>query len=307
MTAGWVAASTRGRALVGRLVGTDGAQELAAAETWPDARRHLESTFYGLTLSSGADRAEGRRAAAEATMWQLRVLAGWLPVGGSGLARLFAAPFEIANIESHLDAIAGSIRVEPVALGSLATAWRRIAATTSASQVRTELRHSTWGDPGGTDRAAIALGLRLSWARRLVSGLPAATAHGQGGAAVLLARERFAFGREIVPATGKQFDRMFGRRWRSAITLPNLVEILPDSASWPFADSPTPEELWRAEAAVIRRAESDASRIAGDGHSTKATVAAVMALMLIDLWRVTAAIELAGRSPDPIEVFDAVA
>jgi hypothetical protein len=34
---------------------------------------------------------------------------------------------------------------------------------------------------------------------------------------------------------------------------------------------------------------------------------AVTALLLVDLWRVTAAIESVGRGPTPLEVFDAMA
>lgn len=307
MTAGWVAAATRGGALLGHLMGPEGARELAAVETWPEARRQLESTLYGRSLPPDADRSEARRAATEATSWQLRVLSGWLPVGGGSLARLFAAPLEIANIEAHIAALQGAVRVEPVALGSLSVAWHRAATTTSLEQLRAVLRHSAWGDPGSADPTAIAIGLRLSWARRLVSGLPEAAPHGRGGAAVLLAREKLAFGQQIAPTIEKQFDHLLGGRWHSVTTVSGLAHVLPDSASWPFEDVVTPSELWRAESAVRRRATSDALRLATAGQPTRTTVAAIMALLLIDLWRVAAAIELAGRSPDRIEVFDAVA
>jgi hypothetical protein len=43
------------------------------------------------------------------------------------------------------------------------------------------------------------------------------------------------------------------------------------------------------------------------GQPSADTVAAIMALMLVDLWRVTAAIEAAGRGPHAAEVLDAVA
>ncbi len=136
MSAGWVAATTRGRALVRRLVGPDGARELATTESWPEARRALSATFYGADLPADADRPAAGRRAVEATTWQLRVLAGWLPPGQSVLARLFAGPFEIANIERRLALLEGRHPDPPIRLGSLAVAWPHVSSATSSEQVR---------------------------------------------------------------------------------------------------------------------------------------------------------------------------
>ncbi len=106
MTAGWVAASTRGRTLLTRTIGTDVARSIATADSWPTARDHLHNTVYGTELTATADRRTARRCAATATAWQLRVLAGWLPPASSGLVRAFAAPMEIANIEAHVAQLA---------------------------------------------------------------------------------------------------------------------------------------------------------------------------------------------------------
>jgi hypothetical protein len=128
-----------------------------------------------------------------------------------------------------------------------------------------------------------------------------------GGAAVLVARERFAFDRDLCPTTGHDVDRFFGRGWRQATTIPELARLLPEAAAWPLTDIESPTELWRGEVAVVRRAAAEATRVTAARRFTRDTVAAAMTLLLIDLWHVNVAIELAGRGPSPTEVFDAVA
>ena len=307
MTAGWVAASTRGRALARRLVGPAGAGEIASAATWDEARSQLAKTLYGAEIAPNADRAAVRRAAAVATSWQLRVLAGWLPVGSSGLARVFAAPIEIANIEAHLAGLAGAKVAAPVPLGPLSVAWPRVTAATSPEQVRISIARSAWGDPGGSSPTAVAVGLRTALARRLISQIPEAAPLAKGGLAVLIARESFAFERQIAPITSGELDRLIGSRWRQATTIPELTELLPDSSAWALSGITSAADLWRAELAVAARVANEAAALASERRFTKSTVAATMALLLVDLWRISAAIEVAGRGPIPIEVFDAVA
>lgn len=307
MSAGWVAATTRGRALARRLVGPDGASELATSGSWPDARRALAATFYGTDLRADADRPAAGRHAVEATIWQLRVLAGWLPPGQNVLARLFAGPMEIANIERHLALLEGRHLNPPIRLGSLAVAWPRVASARSSEQVRGALATSVWGDPAGTDRTTIALNLRLAWARRLASRVPEAAAWSRGGAAVLIAREQFGFGRSIGKPTGRVVDGLLGRHWRDASSVSSLADRLPKSASWPLDDVDDASGLWRAEIAVGKRVSDDARRHASSGGYDKTAVTGVMALLLVDLWRVLGAIEVAGRTPVPEEFFDALA
>lgn len=305
MTAGWVAAATRGRALLDGLVGIDGARALVASTTWPEAATKLGTTFYGRELDVPADRETARRTAAAATAWQLRVLAGWVPPGASGLARLFAGPLEIANIEQHLAGLAGAASGTAIPLGSLSVAWPRVALTTSTAQVRDALARSAWGDPGGTDPTTIGVGLRVAWARRVVRQVPDAAAWARGGTAVLVAREKLAFGRELAHPTDHEVDKLIGTRWRQAPTVADLSERLPRSAAWALAPAGSPSELWLAEVAVVRRIGEEATQLAGSGRYTQSTVMAMMALLLVDLWRVTAAIEATGR--DASEVFDEVA
>ncbi len=312
MTAGWVASTVRGRALLRRSVGVEGVRAIADADTWQEARTKLRSTPYGERVSETADRSEAHHHAAATTLWHLRVLAGWLPPDATVLTRLAAGPFEMANIERHVAGLTGTVPDRgrsdgPYALGSLAAAWPRIATATSGQQVRAALSGSVWGDPGGTDEAALALGVRVGWARRLLHASPIARPWASGMLTVLAARDRFAFERPIAEVTGREFDRALGHGWRSASTLAELATRVPDSASWVLGGIEVPAGLWRAELAIIRRVAADAEPLARSGRYGRDTMVAVLALLLVDLWRMGAAIEAAGRGATGREVFDAVA
>ncbi len=288
------------------MVGPDGARHMAQS-SWPDTSAALLQTFYGTELPAHPDRRAAGRHAIEATMWQLRVIAGWLPPGQSALPRIFAGPMEIANIEGRLAELAGLEADPPFRLGSLAVAWPRVATAASPEQVRGALATSVWRDPGGTDPATVALGLRVAWARRLIGQVPDTATWAKGAVAVLVARERFGFARTINEPTGRVIDSLISRHWREAANLSSLVDQLPKVASWPFLGLGGPDDLWRAEMAVGRRVSRDASRFANSGRYNKAAVSGAMALLLVDLWRVLGAIQVAGRSPIPEEFFDAVA
>ena len=312
MTAGWVASTIRGRALLHSTVGTATARTIATAPTWDEARRELERTINGRTLPADADRTAARAAASTSTVWQLRVLAGWAPPTETALVRVAAGPIEIGNIEQHLARLDGATGLdEPVALGSLAVAWPRVASVRSAEAVRSVLRRSVWGDPGGDDPTAISLGLRVAWLRRVLRADPATHRWVSGALAVVVARERFTFGREISTITTRDIERMLPRRMSTAGSLPVFVDLLPPRAVWPFERRDgridDPAELWRAEAAVLRRVDDDARRQVAAGRATRAGLTAILALLLIDLWRVGAAIELAGHGAAGEEVFDALA
>ena len=129
-----------------------------------------------------------------------------------------------------------------------------------------------------------------------------------GAAAVLIARERFLFGREIPEIPARTLDQLLGTTWHRASSVDSLADDLPRSASWSLAAAGSSADgLWQSELAVIRRVGDDATTIVGSGRNGRDTVAAVMALLLVDLWRVVAAIESAGRAFVPAEVFDDVA
>jgi hypothetical protein len=307
VTAGWVAPCTRGRALLDRTIGDDGARAIAAAPAWEEARTMLAATAYGRDLAVDASREAARRSASTAMVWQIRVLAGWLPPGATGLARLAVAPVEIGNIEGHLAELRGGDPERAVALGPLAVAWPRIAVARSEDEVQQILTRSVWGDPGAGDAVSIAVGLRVAWARRVLRAAPIARPWAMGGLAVLVARELLVFDRQLDEVVAHEVDRLLTRGWRTASSVPELADRLADSASWVLADIEHPDELWRAELRLIRRVVADSTPVAATGRFGRDTVVAIAALIVADLWRVTAAIEAVGANRSTSKVFDAVA
>ena len=299
MTAGWVASSTRGRALLRRTVGSTLARSIAESDAWPPARTVLSNTAVGSDMPATADRAAARRAATVATAWQLRVLAGWLPPASSGMVRAFAAPLEIANIESQLEQVTHGTSASSIPLGTLGVAWPSVRRARTADELRTLLARSAWGDPGGVDRTTVALGLRVAWARRLARQTRLAAAWAHGGAALLAARERLAFDRGIAEPTSRELDRLLGTGWRRASTPAEFAERLP-TVAWVFDEVTTTDDLWRGEVAIVRRVAEDARRVADGARNGRDTIVSVMALLLVDLWQVHAAIEAAGRTPIPL-------
>lgn len=307
MTVGWVAASTRARAFVRRLPGVVGARDVARCDTWDEARTLLRSSVYGRDLAADADRLAARHRAQATTMWQLRVLAGWLPAGDAVLARLAAAPMEMADIEGHLARLQGRTAEPSIELGSLASAWPRVAAATSSDAVRRALARSVWGDPGAVDPWSVAVGLRLSWARRVHLRVPDARPWARGAAAVLVARERYGFDRDLPAPSGRVADELLGRGWRKAGSLGEHVAVLPPTARWALEGIDAPAGLWQAERAVEQRIAADATTSMGAGRFDRSVVTGAFALVLVDLRRILAAIEVAGRGRTPEERLDAVA
>ena len=127
------------------------------------------------------------------SLWNLRVLAGWLPRDGVVLLRTLAAWFELANVDEML--AAGN--APAFDLGALETAWSRLAAAASVSG--SSLAVSAWQDPGGD--GAPRCGLACGSATRRAAGSASQPSPGRpGAAAMLLAGERLAAGR--VPDRG---------------------------------------------------------------------------------------------------------
>jgi hypothetical protein len=77
-------------------------------------------------------------------------------------------------VDEHLWALTSGGTAHPYQLGSLATAWPRIAVTTSPEELRAVLVASPWGDPGDARPETVRLSLRLSWLRRLAVTSPSA-------------------------------------------------------------------------------------------------------------------------------------
>lgn len=307
MSRDWVAASVRARALARRRLGPAGARRLATAAGADEAISALADTSYGHDVRAGDSMATAQHGIGAALLWNLRVLGGWVPRPGVPALRALAAAFEVANIDEHLR----SLHAEPAGptyrLGSFATAWPRVVATTSVHEVRTVLETSGWGDPGGDGTRTISLYLRAAWMVRVCATLPMTRPWMQSAAALLVTRERMLGSRAIPEPVLDALEPLLGPGWRDTPRSPSGMPELPDDVGWVMAGVSGPEDLWRAEASWWRHVEREAfSLLRGSSFDDVPTVAA-MAILAADAWRVRAALETAAGRRDDLELFDAVA
>ena len=185
MSAGWVAGSVRARALARRRLGWEATRRLAASASLAGALRALAGTPYGGAEMPGQTLAGAQHVIAAAVLWDLRVLAGWLPRDGVRLLRTLAGWFELANVDELLETIAGRPAGGEFRLGALATAWPQLRQAANPAGLRTALAASPWRDPGGDTALAIRLGLRARWAARVAEARRSGVGLGcwRGGAA----------------------------------------------------------------------------------------------------------------------------
>jgi hypothetical protein len=249
---------------------------------------------------------EAERGVRATTLWHLRVLAGWLPPGGSDVVRVLAGGHEIANVEAHVDELAGGPHADPFELGALATAWPRVRGARSIAEVRAVLARSPWGDPGTNERASFAAALRVAWARRNAEWIPDLRRWATAGAAIVVAGERFGNGRELSPAAAIDARRLLGPGW-AGTSFGSFSAGLPADARWVFADVADAAGLWRAETAWWRGLGDEAARQVGRASTGEAVVAWSAVLLLADAQRVCGALEAAAWGPVGLEAFDAVA
>ena len=349
MTAGWAAGSVRARGLARRRIGAGAARRLAGSRTLADALGLLTGTGYGPGLRSavalagqpGADQravlAGAQHAVAATVLWDLRVLAGWLPPGGAQLIRVLAGWFEIANVDAHLARLAGRPAPDDFTLGALATAWPAVRRAATTAEVRAALARSAWRDPGGGSDSEIRVGLRARWAVRVADiGGPAAD-WAASALAVLLAGERFGPGdggqadggradggradggpgdggrggqgggrRDVSPVLHLAAARLLGSRAARAGSLAEPADLLPGRIRWVLAPVPAPADLWRAEAAWWERTAAAARRMLATGGLDRAPVLGASVVLAADAREVAVALEVAARGGRP-EVLDAVA
>ncbi|MET0765952.1 MAG: hypothetical protein ABWY29_13890 [Blastococcus sp.] len=306
MSAAWVAGSVRSRAMASRRLGTGGAHALAAGPSLADALVRLAATPYGHDVTIGQSLGQAQRAVADTLLWNLRVLAGWLPRAGGDQLRVLAGWFEIATVDELLRALAGRPADPPYRLGSLATAGNRLQAAGSPGELRRVLASSPWGDPGGETPRDIAPAMRLAWAERVVRSVPPARDWAVSGSALLVARELFVGGRRLGDVAAASARRLLGAA-PVATSLAGFTAALPRVAREALTDVDVPESLWRAEAAWWRRVDADATALRRRPRFTHDPVIGTVAAAAVDAWRVRAALECAARGGRDLEVFDAVA
>jgi hypothetical protein len=280
---------------------------MATSATYPEAVDSLSHSPYADHAHPGDDLATASRGIAAALLWNIRVLAGWLPPTGADMLRALAGWFEIANVEQHLRALSGQPAAVPFHLGALATAWPRLATAGSAEQLVTELTASGWGQPSGPTPHDIALSLRLSWARRVVARVPAARPWTLAAVALLLAQERFSRTVPLSTATVEAAGRVVGAAAAGATSLVELRDRLPRAGQWVLDGMTDAGDLWRAEALWWQRLRNDSTRlVSGPGFGPDPVVGAA-GLLASDAHLVVGALALAGRGAGSAEVFDELA
>jgi hypothetical protein len=309
MGAAWVAGTVRARALLSRRVGAAGARRLAGLGSVDAVIRELGDGPYGRELRPGLTTAQVEAAIGRTLLWQMRVLAGWLAGPGVRTVRLLAAWFEIVNTVDHARRLAGAQTadgtVDPYRLGALATAWPRLAATTSLAGLRAELARSIWGDPGAEEPAAVAIGMAVACAARVAEQVPRVNELAAGAAALQVARERFLTGRELTEQVRRRAGPLLGPQAMTAEDLAGYTEGLRPAARWALADLAGPDPLPRAETAWWQRVEREAaSMVAGAGFGQETAVGCVAALAA-DARRLRGAVQLAALGDGRLELFDA--
>lgn len=312
MRSDWVAASVRARSMAQRRAGAGTCRTIAATPGLEAALTQLADTVYGRELKSAQTLSQAHRATRRTVLWQLRVLAGWLPAGGTRLIRAAAAVFEADNILALDLRLRGEETSAPSAfdLGGLATAWPRLQTAATDEELRAALASSPWGDPG--PESALRDILTAVWLRRLTSEAAAVRPWAAAAAALIAARLVLVDGTAPAPRLASLLRPLLGTGWTAAGTgeLPTpelLRSTLPPAAAQAMNGVDRTADLWRAEAALAARIENDGFGLLRAGLPGPDVVLGAMAVLAADAWRVRAALASAAVSAGTSEVLDAVA
>lgn len=305
MTGAWVGADVRAVAMSRRTVGRVGAASIAACPDLAAAVAELQSSPYARDIRPTDDLATAQRAVASTFLWNVRVLAGWVPASGVGMLRIAMAWFEILNLEARLRP-ADRLPAAPMFdMGTLATTPSASESITSGNVVE-RLRTTWWGAPSNDSLWAVGLAMRSRLVDRASSGLPGARAWAAGAAALILAREQVIAGHQLPPDVRHNLAHTLGQPALEADTVDSLRERLPERAKWVLNNVTTPQDLWRAESGWWARIEADGRELLRQSSFGPQPVVGAVAVMAADAWRVRAALHAAARG-GATEAFDALA
>ena len=339
MRSDWVAASVRARSMAQRRVGAGTCRGIAGSHNLRTALDRLADSAYADEVESARTLASAQRATRRTVLWQLRVLAGWLPASGARLVRSAAAAFEADNILSLALQLRREQTVQaaqpvqqmqtplnradsnpgpdpnpgsgsggdqqPFELGGLATAWPRLRTAASAEELRSALASSPWGDPGPD--AALSDVLTVVWLRRLANEAPTARSWAASTGALLSARLVLVDGSAPGERLLSLLRPLIGTGWVGADSPDTLRAALPPGTAQVLNGLQIPTELWRAEAMLAARVEMDGFRLLRAGLPGPDVVLGAMAVLAVDAWRVRAALAAAAVNAGSSEVLDAVA
>jgi hypothetical protein len=281
MKPGAAAPWVRGRALLRRRLGHEGAARLISSGGLEPALGVLASGPYGREIRPGMDLEQAQTAVQAALLWHMRILAGWDSAVGVSPLRTLAGGFEIRNVVCHLAGLAGRPLAAPYELGSLSTAWTAVGRESTVEGVRAALARSEWGDPGSGDPGHVLLAMRLAWARRVWEQIPEA---GEWARSAVAAIRPLAIPDEEESATDQAL-------WRNVRAV--LGRRIDDPTN---ADGPS----WDSEIRWWLSVERSSEVLARTGAPGRPTTVGVIGLLAADAWRVNAALTVAcGRGSDP--------
>lgn len=308
MKADWVAASVRARSMAHRRVGAGGSRAVAAQPTLERALSALQESSYAERLRGAPGLAAAERALQETVLWQLRVLAGWLPAAGTALARAAAGAFEIENIVALAHQLAGGEKApEPYHLGALATAWPRLRSAGTGEELATILRATAWGNVGAAGPGALRDGLAVAWLRRLAAVAPPARPWCGTVCALTAARMLTVDGVMPTAPVLHLMRPVLGSSWESATSLAGFTSALPPSLRTVLAGIAAPKDLWRAEARACAAVEKDGFHLLRGSMPGPDIVLGAIAVLSTDAWRVRAALTAAAAGTGSSEVLDEAA
>lgn len=308
MTANWVAASIRARSMAQLRLGAGRCRQLATATNLATALALLADSGYAKRLVGVTGLMAAQRATNETLLWQLRVLAGWLPPGGTGLVRAIAAVYERDNIVALAGRLAGGPELSAAyQLGGLATAWPRLREQSSLPALTEALQRSAWGIPGPIDAVALRDVLTLAWLRRLSAAAPAAGRWARSASTVVAARMVLV---DHTAPTSRVLDLVrpwLGREWANTRDLDRFRASLPRLSQTVLDGVDDPGDIWRAEAQMRTDVEADGLRLIHGALPGPEVVLGAIAVLAVDGWRLRAALAAADAGTGSSEVLDAVA
>lgn len=305
MPASWVAASVRARLLANRRIGGTRANELARCANLRAALELLTASPYGENLMPGMTLEEAQREIAATVLWNLRLIAGWLPPGGVQILQPLAAWFELANIEDRLVYLSGGAHPTPYQLGRLGVAWPAVAGATTSEAVRAALARSRWGDPGEGGPETWMITLRFRWAAWIAASVPGADVWAATACLLFAARSRF--GPESPPHASRVVAFGLPPRWWEAASLADLRSMLGGQTAWVLTRVDDAKDLWRAEARWWNRVRRDSRALLVASRFAEGVITGTAALLAYDAWLTRAALAAAARGDAGRAVFDAVA
>jgi len=305
VTGAWVGADVRAIAMSRRTIGRVGAASIAGCPDLATALAELQSSPYARDIRPADDLAAAQRAVACTLLWNVRVLAGWVPASGVGMLRIAMAWFEILNLEARLRPADRATAAPLFDMGSLATTPGGAESITPGN-VLERLRATWWGAPSNDSLWAVGLAMRSRLVDRASAGVPGARAWAAGAAALIVARERVVAGNQLPPDVRHNLAHTLGQQALEGDTVDSLRERLPERARWVLNSVTSTEDLWRAESGWWARVEADGRELLRRSSFGPEPVVGAVAVMAADAWRVRAALHAAALG-GATEAFDALA